>query len=187
MECKVGSQEISGVTGKSVLEVQNKAGQRLKFGQENALVIANILFQQHKRRLYTWTSPDGQYRNQIDYILAAEDGEALSSQQKQDLDYGLDHQLLIAKFRLKLRKVGKTIRPFGYDLNQGETRSERQIKREGSGETERQDTEKKKRGGDRERGSRGERGRETHGEGRRGEKERERRKEEMGEKERDRV
>ena len=62
-----------------------EAGQRLiEFCQENALVIANTLFQQHKRRLYTWTSPDGQFRSQIDYIFAAKDGEALYSQQKQD-------------------------------------------------------------------------------------------------------
>ena len=59
---KVGSQEIPGVTGKFGLEVRNEAGQRLiEFCQENTLVIANTLFQQHKRRLYTWTSPDGQY------------------------------------------------------------------------------------------------------------------------------
>ena len=59
---KVGSQEIPGITGKFGLGVQNEAGQRLiEFCQENALVIANTLFQQHKRRLYTWTSPDGQY------------------------------------------------------------------------------------------------------------------------------
>ena len=58
----VGSQETPGVTGKFGLEVQNEAGQRLiEFCQENALVIANTLFQQHKRRLYTWTSPDGQH------------------------------------------------------------------------------------------------------------------------------
>ena len=57
---KVGSQETPGVTGKFSLGIRNKAGQRLiEFGQENTLVIANILFQQHKRRLYTWTSPDG--------------------------------------------------------------------------------------------------------------------------------
>ena len=59
---KVGSQEIPGVTGKFSLGVQNEAGQRLiEFCQENALVIANTFFQQHKRRLYTWTSPDGQH------------------------------------------------------------------------------------------------------------------------------
>ena len=59
---KVGSQETPGVTGKFALGIQNEAGQRLiEFSQENALVIANTLFQQHKRRLYTWTSPDGQY------------------------------------------------------------------------------------------------------------------------------
>ena len=59
---KVGSQETPGVTGKFGLQVQNEAGQRLiEFCQENTLVIANTLFQQHKRRLYTWKSPDGQH------------------------------------------------------------------------------------------------------------------------------
>ena len=63
---KVGSQETPGVTGKFGLGIQNEAGQRLtEFCQENALVIANTLFQQHKRRLYTWTSPDGRHGNQI--------------------------------------------------------------------------------------------------------------------------
>ena len=73
LECKVGGQEIPGVTGKFGLEVQNESGQRLiEYCQENSLVIANTLFQQHKRRLYTWTSPDGQHRNQIDYILCSQ-------------------------------------------------------------------------------------------------------------------
>ena len=59
---KVGSQEAPGVTGKFGLGIQNEAGQRLiEFCQENALIITNTLFQQCKRRLYTWTSPDGQY------------------------------------------------------------------------------------------------------------------------------
>ena len=75
---KVGSQEIPGVAGKFGLGVQNEAGQRLiEFCQENALVIANTLFQQHKRRLCTWTSPDGQHRNQIDYILCSQRWEKL--------------------------------------------------------------------------------------------------------------
>jgi len=66
---KVGSQETPGITGKFGLVVQNEGGQRLiEFCQENTLIIANTLFQQHKRRLYTWTSPDGQHRNQTDYI-----------------------------------------------------------------------------------------------------------------------
>ena len=82
---KVGSQETPGVTGKFGLGLWNEAWQRLiEFCQENTLVIANTLFQQHKRRFYTWTSPDGQQRNQIDYILCSKDGEALYSQQKQD-------------------------------------------------------------------------------------------------------
>src|SRR5574340_1101507 len=69
-DAKVGSQETSGVTGKFGLGIWNEAGQRLiEFCQANALVIASTLFQQHKIRLYTWTSPDGQHRNQIDYIL----------------------------------------------------------------------------------------------------------------------
>ena len=68
---KVGNQEISG--GKFGLGVQNEAGQRIiEFCQENALVITNTLLQQHKRRLYTWTSPDGQQRNQFDYILCSQ-------------------------------------------------------------------------------------------------------------------
>jgi len=69
---KVGSQETPGVTGKFGLGIQNEAGQRLiEFCQENALVITNTLFRQHKRRCYTWTSPDGQHRYQIDYILCS--------------------------------------------------------------------------------------------------------------------
>ena len=84
---KVGSQETPGVTGKFGLGIQNEAGQRLiDFCQENTLVIENTLLQQHKRRLYTWTSPDGQHRNQIDYILCSKHEEALYSQQKQDWD-----------------------------------------------------------------------------------------------------
>ena len=67
---KVGSQEIPEVTGKFDLGVQNEAGQRLiEFCQENVLVTENTLF--NNVRLYTWTSPDGQYRNQIDYILCS--------------------------------------------------------------------------------------------------------------------
>ena len=59
---KIRSQETPGVIGKFGLGIQNKTGQRLiEFCQENALVLANTLFQQHKRRLYTWTSPDGQH------------------------------------------------------------------------------------------------------------------------------
>ena len=112
---------MPGVTGKFGLRVQNEAGQRLiEFCQENSLVIANTLFQQPKRRLYTWTSPDGQHRNQIDYILCSQRwrGSIQSAKTRLGADCGSDHELLIAKFRLKLKKVGKTTRPFRYDLNQ---------------------------------------------------------------------
>ena len=123
-KAKVGSQEIPGVTGKFGLGVQNEAGQRLiDFCQENALVIAKTLFQQHKRRLYTWTSPDGRQWNQIDYILCSQRWRhsVQSTKTRAGADCGSDHELLIAKFRLKLKKVGKTARPFRsiHDLNQG--------------------------------------------------------------------
>ena len=107
---KVGSQEISGVTSKFGLGVQNEAGQKLiEFCNENTLVIANTLFQQHKRRLYTWTSPDGQYRNQIDYILSSQRWRSSiqSAKTRPGADCGSDHELLIAKFRFKLNEVGK--------------------------------------------------------------------------------
>ena len=101
--------------------MRDEAGQRLiQFCQENALVIANILFQQHKRRLYTWTSPDGQHQNQIDYIFCNQRwrNSIKSAKIRPGVDSGSDHELLIAKFKLKFKKVGKTTRPFRYDLNQ---------------------------------------------------------------------
>ena len=82
---KVGSQDTPGVTGKFGLGIWNEAGQRLtEFCQENALVIANTLFQQHKTRLYIWTSPVANTKIRLIIFFAAKDGEALYSQQKQD-------------------------------------------------------------------------------------------------------
>ena len=110
-----------GVIGKFGLEIQNEASQRLiEFCQENALVVANTLFQQHKRRLYTWTSTDGQHRNQIDYILCSRRWRSSthSTKTRPKANCGSNHELLIAKFRIKLKKVGETTRPFRYDLNQ---------------------------------------------------------------------
>ena len=92
----------------------------IEFCQEKAQVIANTLFQHHKRRLYTWTSPNGQHRNQIDYLLCSQRWRSSiqSAKTRPGADCGSDHDLLIAKFRLKLKKVGKTTRLFMYDLNQ---------------------------------------------------------------------
>ena len=107
--------------GKFGQGAHNEAGQRLiEFCQEKALLIANTLVQQHKRRLYTWTSPDGQHRNQIDYILCSQRWRSSiqSAKTRPGAECGSDHELLIAKFRLKLKKVGKTARSFRYDLNQ---------------------------------------------------------------------
>ena len=128
LECKVGSQETPGVTGKFGLGVQNEAGQKItEFCQESTLVTPNTLFQQHKRRLYTWTSPDDQYQNQIldffkyidykylDYILCSQRWSSIqSAKTRPGADCGSDYELLIAKFRFKLKKVGETTRPFRY-------------------------------------------------------------------------
>ena len=91
-----------------------KRSRLIEFCQENALIIANTLFKQHKRRLYTWTSLDGQYWNQIDYILCSQRWRISkqSAKTRPWADCGSDHELLIAKFRLKMKKVGKTTRPF---------------------------------------------------------------------------
>ena len=117
-ECKVKSQETPGVTGKFALGVQNKAEKRLTaFCQENALVTANTLFQQHKRQLYTCTSPDGQHQNLTDYILCSRRwrSSTQSAKTRPGADCDSDRELLIAEFRLKLKKVGKTTKPFIYD------------------------------------------------------------------------
>ena len=92
---KVGSQETPGVAGIFGLGMQNEARQRLiEFCQVNALVIANTLFQQHQRRLYTWTSPDGQHRNQIDYIFGSQRWRSSiqSTKTRPGSDCGSDHE-----------------------------------------------------------------------------------------------
>ena len=92
----------------------------IEFCQEDTLVIANTLFQQHKRRLYTWMSPDGQHGNQIDYILCSQiwRNPIQSAKTRLAADCGSDHELLIAKLRCNLKKIGKTTRQFRSDLNQ---------------------------------------------------------------------
>ena len=83
------------------------------------LVRGNALFQQHKRQLYTWTSPDGQYWNLIDYILCSQRWKSSihSAKARPWADCGADHELLIEKFRLKLKKGGEITRSLRYDLN----------------------------------------------------------------------
>ena len=92
----------------------------MEFCQEKSLVTANTLFQQHKRKLYTRTSLDGQHRNQIDYIFCSQRWRSSiqSAKTRPGANWGSDHELLIVKFTLKLKKVGKTTRRFRYDLNQ---------------------------------------------------------------------
>ena len=107
LNAKVGRQETPGVTGKFGLGMWNEARQRLtEFCQENALVIANTLFQQHKRTLYTWTSPDGQYRNRIDYIVCSQRWRSSiqSAKTRPRADCGSDHELLIANSDLNWKK-----------------------------------------------------------------------------------
>ena len=120
LECKSRRSGNTWNYTKFGLGIQNKSGQRLiEFCQENALVIANTLFQQHKRRLYMWTSLDGQHRNQIDYILCSQRWRSSiqSAKTRPGADCGSDHELRIAKFRLILKKVEKTTRPFRYGIN----------------------------------------------------------------------
>ena len=104
---KVGSQETPGVTGKFGLGIWNEAGQRLiQFCQENALVIANTLFQQLKRRLYTWTSQMVNTEIRLIVFFAVKDGEALYSQQKQEKELN-EAQIMNSLLRntdLNLRK-----------------------------------------------------------------------------------
>ena len=108
---KVGSREKPGETGKFGLRVQNEAGQKLiEFCQENTLVIANTLFQQPKRRLHV-TSPDGQHQEKTDYIFCSQRWRSSiqSANTRLGADCGSDHEDLIAKFRLKLKKWRKPI------------------------------------------------------------------------------
>ena len=90
------------------------------FCQETTLVITNTLFQEHKRRLYAWTSPDGQYQIKIDYTLCHQRWRSSiqSAKTRLEADCGSDHELVIAKLRLRLKKVAETTRPFRYDRNQ---------------------------------------------------------------------
>ena len=100
---KVGNQETPAVTGKFGLGVEQRL---IEFCQENTLIIVNTLFQQYQRRLYTWTSPDNQHRNQIDYILCSQRWRSSIQSAKTRLgaDCGSEHELLIAKFRLKFEE-----------------------------------------------------------------------------------
>ncbi|XP_049946670.1 craniofacial development protein 2-like [Schistocerca serialis cubense] len=110
---KVGNEAVEGITGKYGLGTTNEAGQRLlEFCQENSLIITNTLFQLPKRRLYTWTSPDGQHRNQIAYILCNQRWKSAvqSATTRPGADCGSDHELLIAKFQMKLQNVPKMLR-----------------------------------------------------------------------------
>ena len=110
---KVGSQETPGVTGKFGLEVQNETEQMLiELCQENVLVTANTLLQQHKRRLYTETSPDGQQWNQSDYIFLQPRWRSFvqSAKTRPGADCGSDHELLIAKSLGKCKiKITETL------------------------------------------------------------------------------
>ena len=119
LECKSRKSRDTWSNSKFGFGVQNETGWRLtEFCQKNTLVIANTLFQQHKRLLYTWTSPDGQYWYQIDYILCSRRWR--SSIQSAKIRPGADcgSWTHYWKIQIKLKKVGKTTRPFRYDLNQ---------------------------------------------------------------------
>ena len=109
LECESRKSRNTWSNSKFGLGVQNEAGQKLiEFCQESTLVIAHTLFQKHSRRLYTWTSSDGQHWNQIDYILCSQRWKisVKSAKARPGAYSGSDHELLITKFRLTLKKVG---------------------------------------------------------------------------------
>ena len=115
-DAKVGSQETPGIKGKFGLGVWNEAGQMLtEFCQENVLVISNTLFLQHKRRLYTWTSPDGQHQIRFIISFAAKDVEAVYSQQKQDQKWAVAQIMnsLLPNSDWNWRKWGKPLEHSG--------------------------------------------------------------------------
>ncbi|XP_071821535.1 craniofacial development protein 2-like [Apostichopus japonicus] len=118
---KIGEEPVAGISGRHGLGERNEAGERmLDFCEANRLVISNTWFQQPKRRLYTWTSPDGQYRNQIDYILVRKRWQSAvkSANTLPGADCGTDHELLVAIIHIKLRKVKKQDRVKKYSLNE---------------------------------------------------------------------
>ena len=118
LECK--SRKSRNTWSNKQIWPWSSEGSKAKFCQKNALFIANTLFQQNKRRLYTWMSSDGQYWNKTHYIICSQRWRSSIQTAKTRLgtDCGSDHELLIARFRLKLKKVGKTTRTFTYDQNQ---------------------------------------------------------------------
>ena len=116
---KVGDREVPGIAGKFGLGKRNDAGERLiDFCQENTMVISNTCFRQPKRRLYTWTSPNGQYRNQIDYILCNRRWKSsiTSVKTRPGSDCGTDHELLLATFRIKLKNHLQSTQPMKFNL-----------------------------------------------------------------------
>ncbi|CAF2172469.1 unnamed protein product, partial [Rotaria magnacalcarata] len=117
---KVGSKSVTGITGNFGLGDRNEAGDKLlDFCQNNSLFITNTCFQQPKRRLYTWTSANGQYKNQIDYILCSQRWRSSIqlAKTRPGADCGSDHELLIAKFSMKLKTTSKTAIPARYNLS----------------------------------------------------------------------
>ena len=119
LNAKVGDEEEIEITGRFGLGQRNNAGERLiEFCKENSLCIMNTQFKQHKRRLYTWTSPNGQHRNQIDYILCQRrwKSSVQSARTLPGADCGTDHELLVAGIRVKLKKIKRVALPKRYDL-----------------------------------------------------------------------
>ena len=119
---KIGSKETPGVTGKIGFGIQNETGQKLiQFCQENTLVIENSLSNNKREDLTHGHHQMVNTKIRLIIFFAVKYGETLYNQKKKKrlgADCGSDHELLIAKFRLTLKKVGKTTRPFRYDLNQ---------------------------------------------------------------------
>ena len=120
-DAKAISQEMPRIIGKFGFRVQHKTGQNAnKILSREHTGHRKHPFQPHKRWLYTWISPNGQNQNKIDYIISSQRQRTpiWSAQTRPGADSDSDHQFLTAKFRFKLKNVGRTTRPFRHDLNQ---------------------------------------------------------------------
>jgi exonuclease III len=131
--CKIGKGEEPGMVGRYGLGNRKEAREGLlEFCEENDLFLANTYFEQPERRLYTWTSPDGQYRNQIDYIF---DGRRWRSafqsvESRPDANCGSDHKLLTAKVRIKLKNSQLTEKGWRLDIKNIPEEYKTEIKQE---------------------------------------------------------
>ena len=116
---QIGDKAVEGISGTHGLGDRNEAGERMiEFCEENQLIVTNTWYKQPRRRLYTWTTPDGLHRNQIDYIMIQKRWRSMvkSAKTMPGADCGTDHELLVATIQVKLKKMKKPETENRYNL-----------------------------------------------------------------------